>query len=181
MLRDQEATEGRRTQTALVLNKVDRIHPKERLLGISAQLHSAHRFDWPCLMVSALHGGGVQQLRDWLLLMSKPGKWSVPEGVTHTQPPLQLATEIIRAEVLRSCRQELPYLISQRNIGWTELRNGHLRIDQQLVVPHQRRSTTRIVERLLPRIGVAAKARLTEALGRQVHLYLSVGTADIID
>ena len=177
MLRQQAEEEGRRTETVLVLNKVDRVRPKARLLQVSARLHGAHAFDWPCLMLSALHGGGVRQLREWLLLMSKPGAWSVPAGMTHAQPPRTLAAEAIRAEILASFRQELPYLISQRTLGWTELRNGDLRIDQQLVVPRRRRSTAKIVERLLPRVGVAAKEQLSELLGRKVHLYLSVATS----
>ena len=37
----QERNGEPRTRTALVLNKVDRVHPKERLLELSQQLHAA--------------------------------------------------------------------------------------------------------------------------------------------
>lgn len=36
---------GARTQTALVINKVDLVHPKERLLELSERLHGLHTFD----------------------------------------------------------------------------------------------------------------------------------------
>ena len=66
----------------------------------------------------------------------------------------------------------MPYAIFQRNVGWTELRNGDLRIDQELVVPRSR-SVRRIVEKRLPGIAVASRKALREALGRNVRLHLT--------
>jgi GTPase len=172
----QQADDGRRTETVLVLNKVDRVKPKTRLLEMSARMHKRHRFDWPCLMVSALKNDGMEDLKNWLLLHAKPGEWAVPEGVRHVQSPLQVATEIIRANIFRCCKDELPYLISQRNVGWTELPNGDLRIDQELVAP-PRRSTQAIVQKRMAGIGKLARQQISAALGRNVHLFLSVGSA----
>ena len=42
-LDSQEADRGRRTETVLVLNKVDKVKPKTRLLELSEQLHKLHR------------------------------------------------------------------------------------------------------------------------------------------
>ena len=39
----QEVDGGRRTETVLVLNKVDKVRPKTRLLELSEQLHQWHR------------------------------------------------------------------------------------------------------------------------------------------
>eukprot|EP00965_Chrysotila_dentata_P203886 6182002-Pleurochrysis_carterae.AAC.5 len=104
VLVDQEKETGRRTQTVLVLNKVDLVKPKAKLLNMSEAFHKAFRsrqgtrcslsrlmhrlcgdfiavrlerflslsqafvlrssrFDWPCLMVSARDGSGVDTLR----------------------------------------------------------------------------------------------------------------------
>ena len=172
----QEADDGRRTETVLVLNKVDKVKPKTRLLELSEQLHKWHRFDWPCLMVSVLKNDGMEDLKNWLLLHAKPGEWAVPEGVRHVQSPLQMATEIIRANIFRCCKEELPYLIAQRNVGWTELSNGDLRIDQELIAP-SRKSTRGVVQKRLPGIGKLARQQISAALGRNVHLFLSVGSA----
>uniref|UniRef100_A0A7S4BDZ9 G domain-containing protein n=1 Tax=Chrysotila carterae TaxID=13221 RepID=A0A7S4BDZ9_CHRCT len=176
VLVDQEKETGRRTQTVLVLNKVDLVKPKAKLLNMSEAFHKAFRFDWPCLMVSARDGSGVDTLRDWLLLMSKPGKWSVAPDVVHERPPVEIAAEIIRAEIFNSYREELPYIIKQRTIGWTELRNGDLRIDQQLLLPDSKRANAhRIVTKRLPGVCIAARPKLAEAFGRPVHLFLTVG------
>ena len=92
------------------------------------------------------------------------------------QSPLQVASEIIRAHIFRCFTQELPYVLSQRNVGWTELQNGDLRIDQEILVPAKRRSTMQIVQNQLPRVGAAARRQLTETMGRRVHLYLSASS-----
>ena len=67
-------------------------------------------------------------------------------------------------------------LFAQRNVGWTEMSNGDLRIDQELVSP-PRRSTEAIVRKRLPGIGKAAREQIRAALGRNVHLCLTVGSA----
>ena len=113
----------------------------------------------------------------WLLLQARPGEWTVPEGVTHQQSPLQVATEIIRANIFAHCKDELPYAIDQRNIGWTELPSGDLRIDQELISP-PKKSTEAIVRKRLPGIGKLARQQISEALGRNGQLVLSVGSDD---
>lgn len=176
-LDEQEAAGGARTQTALVLNKVDRVRPKAQLLETSARLHAMHAFDLPGFMISAKTGDGVNDLRNFLLLRATPGEWAVPAGTTHVQAPLEQVTEIIRGHIFNFCSRELPYALTQRNLGWTELRSGALRIDQQIVVP-RRRSAKQIVERRIPGIGAAARVEIAEALGRPVFLSLTTAVVD---
>ena len=54
-----------------------------------------------------------------------------PADIVHVQPPLVRATEIIREHLFAYLRKELPYLVEQRNIGWTEL-DWYLRIQRAL-------------------------------------------------
>ncbi|EOD15337.1 hypothetical protein EMIHUDRAFT_211495 [Emiliania huxleyi CCMP1516] len=171
--------------TALVLNKVDLVRPKTKLLRVSEALSSTglHSFDWPGFMLSAQTGDGVRDLRRWLLTMARPGPWRVSAGVSHVQPPLVIASEVIRSHIFRCFRKELPYTLMQQNLGWTEMRNGGVRIDQQLLLPPKngiggpaKASTRAIVERRLPMVGKGAGIELSEVLGRPVSLVLSIGT-----
>ena len=179
-LRELEDAGGTRPQTALVLNKVDAVRKKEGLLRASQALHQTFPFDLLPAMVSARTGDGVDHLRGWLLLHATPGEWVAPAGVSHVQPPLTRATEIIRELIFSYFKQELPYLLEQRNIGWTELAHpeGALRIDQQIILPRQRKSVRKIVERRLPGVAAAARERLREEFGRTVFLHLSVASVD---
>jgi GTP-binding protein Era len=178
-LHELEVISGTRPQTALVLNKVDAVKTKPRLLSASRALHDAFAFDWPPFMVSARTGDGVSHLRDWLLNFARPGEWFAAAGVRHAQPPLLRASELIREQIFAFLSKELPYLIEQRNTGWTELSRpeGALRIDQQLLVPKGQKSTLKIVEARLPGIATAARRELRKEFGRVVFLHLSVAFA----
>jgi len=90
-------------------------------------------------------------------------------------------------------------MVEQRNLGWTELRSGDLRIDQQvgrdqpchlvtarnrhvttcqqLLLPKHNRSAHAILGRRLPGIASAARKALRTDFGRTVHLHLSLGAA----
>ena len=50
-------------------------------------------------MISASTGDGVDHLRGWLLLRAQPREWEAAASVTHVQPPLTRATEIIREAI----------------------------------------------------------------------------------
>lgn len=177
-LEDPSQGGAQRLKTSLVLNKVDRVRPKDRLLRVSRRLHNAFRFDYPTFMISALTGDGVRDLRNWLPLAAHPGEWSAPAGVAHVQPPLIRATEIIREQIYRCLSRELPYMIEQRNLGWTQLERPEraLRIDQQLLLPKQSRSAKKILEKRLPGIATAARAALREEFECVVFLYLSIAS-----
>ena len=158
--------------------QVDRVRNKELLLRLSALIHSWHAFDWPCFMVSAKRNSGVRALRGWLQLHARPGQWAAPTGAAHEQSPMQQATEIIRSAIFANFKQEMPYILEQRSIGWTELPNGDLRIDQMIGVPRKRKSTSALVRKRLPHVGREAREQLCEAFGRRVHLFLTLGTQD---
>jgi GTPase Era involved in 16S rRNA processing len=100
-------------------------------------------------------------------------------GVTHVQPPLTRATEIIREALFTYLDRELPYVLEQRNLGWTELTNPTqgLRIDQQLLIPRERKSVRKILEARLPGIATSARRQLRAEFGRPVFLHLSIGVA----
>ena len=62
LARELEAREAAckgQTETALVLNKVDLVAPKSRLLRLSDALHRDFGFDWPPFMLSAATGSGT--------------------------------------------------------------------------------------------------------------------------
>ena len=178
----------RRLQTALVLNKTDLVKPKGYLLKASRKLHEQFAFDWPAFMVSAKHGDkdlGVRDLRSWLINYARPGEWTVPQGVVQVQPPLVRATELIREQIFKYFQKELPYVLEQRNLGWTELSKpeGALRIDQELLLPTdgcspgKRKSMQKIVQKKLPLIATAARRNLRDEFERIVFLNLHLRSA----
>jgi len=75
---------------------------------------------------------GIQELRSHLLSLTKAGPWLYPADQKSDQSDLNRVEDIIRSELYAAIK--VPYSIKQVNAGWTELEDGVLRIDQNLVV-----------------------------------------------
>jgi GTP-binding protein Era len=158
----------------LAITKVD-IAAKERLLTIAAEAN--RRVDFAeTLMVSAVTGDGIDDLKATLATAMPDGPWHFPEDQVSDITTRLLAAEITREQLYRQLHEELPYASTVETEQWQEQRNGSVRIHQQILV--QRDSQKAIVlgkrgERIKA-IGSAARAELEAMLGRRVHLFLNV-------
>eukprot|EP00667_Euglena_gracilis_P018257 EG_transcript_19383 len=84
--------------------------------------------------VDAMRGRGVSRIINYLLKRAQPGPWQFPANCASDQSDVQLVDNIVREKIFRRFNHELPYQIDNATIGWTEMNNGHLRIDHALYV-----------------------------------------------
>ena len=112
--------------TILVLNKIDRIRHKVKLLHYSAVLTTdrqkdtygylgyggCSRFD-QVFMVSALTGNGVEQLRQYLLAEARSAPWLYSAGVTTDLDLQERIFEIFRGKLLELYKHEIPWQTKQ--------------------------------------------------------------------
>ncbi|XP_054749472.2 GTPase Era, mitochondrial-like [Lytechinus pictus] len=131
---------------------------------------------WPgfkaVYMVSALHGEGVQDLKDFLLTSAKPGDWEYHEDVVTNLTPEEILREAIREKLLETLPQEVPYNISQSTELWRTGDHGELHIVQTLIC--QKKSHMRMLEKKLAWIGRQATQNLMDAFHTDVKLSLHV-------
>jgi GTP-binding protein Era len=94
-----------------VLNKVDKVHPKERLLPILEEFWERGLFDEivPC---SALTGDNVDRLVDVLLELVPEGPPLFPEDMLTDKAERFLAAEYVREQVMVQTRKEIPYAVA---------------------------------------------------------------------
>lgn len=174
---DVERILGRLKNTSrpplLALNKVDRVK-KERLLDLAAQLNAQVPFA-ETFMISALQGGGVEDLKKYLAKSVAPGPWHYPEDEISDAPLRVMAAEITRERIYDRLHDELPYQAAVETTGWSEQKNG-IRIEQTIVV--ERESQKRIVlgkgGSMIKQLSTEARRELTRTLERPVHLFLFV-------
>ncbi len=163
-----------RQPVVLILNKVDLVE-KQRLLGLAAELNGAARFA-ATLMISALTGDGVDDLRQWLAAHVPPGPWLYPEDQVSDAPLRQLAAEITREKLYHRLHQELPYRSTVETDEWQERKDGSVRIAQTIFV--ERDSQRKIVlgkgGQMIRTIGADARREIAEIVERPVHLFLFV-------
>ena len=173
MLTQLAGMSGRRP--ILVLNKVDRVEDKSRLLKLVQDLSTRLPFE-EVFMIAALNGDGVAQLKRYLAAAVPEGPWLYPEDEMSDIPVRQLAAEITREKIYDNLHDELPYQITVETEGWKTLRDKSVRVDQVIYV--ERDSQKSIVlgkgGQTVKKISQASRAELTEIVGAPVHLFIFV-------
>jgi len=92
----------------LVINKIDTVEEKEKLLEIMALYGAAH--DWDAVMpISAQTGEGVEELLSVLSKWIPEGPQLFPEDMVTDQPERQIMAEIVREKLLRNLDKEIPH------------------------------------------------------------------------
>ena len=110
----------------LILNKVDLIRHKVKLLHYSAMLTNERKKDkWGYLphggssrfdhvfMISALTGDGIYQLRQYMLAMATPEEWLYSAGVTTDLNIQEQIAEVFRGKLLTLYKHEIPWQTKQ--------------------------------------------------------------------
>ncbi|HEY3778379.1 MAG TPA: GTPase Era [Rhizomicrobium sp.] len=165
---------SKRTNAALVLNKLDAL-PREQLLPLANKLHDPQVFA-RVFMISALNGDGVSDIRSWCVERMPEGPWHYPADQTADIPSRLLAAEITREKLYMTLHDELPYETSVETDGWTERKDGSLRIEQTIYVARESQKSI-VLGRggcTVKAIGAAARRELEVLFGRRVHLFLFV-------
>jgi GTP-binding protein Era len=158
----------------LVLNKVDLVK-KPALLALSASLTERLNPDM-VFMISAAQGDGVADLKHSLAGAMPQGPWLYPEDEVSDATDRMVAAELTREQVVNQLHQELPYATAVETETWEDRPDGSTVIRQQILVARDSQKAIVIGKggARLKRIGEAARAAITEHLGRRTHLYLHV-------
>ena len=165
-----------RTGTAalLVLNKIDLVGEKARLLPLIEQYKAIHEFaDY--IPVSATRGKGLDVLRKAILDRLPEGPAYFPEDYVTDQPERFLAAELIREKVLAATRQEVPHSVAVMVDRWEETR-GLTRIYATLRVVREGQKGIVIgtMGAMLKRIGTLARQEMEKLFGVKIYLDLHV-------
>lgn len=158
----------------LVLNKID-IVERPRLLELAAKLNEAFPFV-QTLMVSALTGDGVAEVRRALAALMPPGPWLYPEDQISDTPLRLLAAEITREKLFERLHEELPYASTVETDSWRDMPDGSVRIEQTIFVTREGQRKIVLGEggRTIKAIGTEARKEISAASGQKVHLFLFV-------
>ncbi|MDP9196594.1 MAG: GTPase Era [Pseudomonadota bacterium] len=161
-------------KAVLVLNKIDLV-PKGRLLELTAALNRTGLFT-DTLMISALTGDGIGQLKQYLAQRMRPGPWLFPEDQISDMPMRLLAAEVTREKLFLQLHEELPYAMMVETETWEEQDNGSVRIGQIICVTRDNHRAIVLGQggQRIKAIGIAARKELEQILERPVHLALHV-------
>jgi GTP-binding protein Era len=161
----------------LLINKVDRAQPKERLLPFIAEISQKADFA-EVVPLSALKRKNIERLPATIARYLPESPLLYPPDQLTDASDRFMAAEIIREKLTRRLQEEVPYglVVEIEGMGEAEDEPGKLVI--QAVIWVERTGHKAIVigkgGELLKEIGTAARLDLKRHFGRPVHLELWV-------
>jgi GTP-binding protein Era len=158
----------------IAVNKVDRANQSAvaETLQCAAELGVAEEI----FPVSARRGTGVQPLVEHLVALLPEGPFYFQPEQRSDQPESVLLAELVREQVLRRTREEVPHAVEVEIEAIETMHEDLVRIHALLLVETE--SQKRIVigagGRMVKDIGTAARRAIERELGTRVHLELTV-------
>jgi GTP-binding protein Era len=161
----------------LLINKVDRVHPKERLFGFIEDVSKKAEFA-EVVPISATKGSNVARLPEIIARYMPESPLLYPADQVTDAPERFMVTEIVREKLMLRLQEELPYGINVELEGMGESEDEPGKLVVQAVIWVERAGQKAIVigkagERL-KEIGTASRLDLKRHFGRPVHLELWV-------
>ncbi len=163
-----------RRPALLVVNKIDLVRPRERLLPILDDLHRRTGFE-EIVPVSARSGENCDELERVILSHLPEGEPFYPEDQLTDRSSRFLAAELIREQLTRRYHKELPYALTVEVEQFSE-RPHLLRIGAVIWVerPNQKAILLGKGGQAMKETATAARQALEEFFGRKVYLQLWV-------
>lgn len=161
----------------LILNKIDLIHEKSKLLPLIEEYRKRYEFA-EVIPISALKRKGLDDLLNTILSALPAGPAYFPEDEITDQPARFMAAEIIREQVLLNTSEEIPYATTVLVDSFEEGQRL-TRIAATIYVERDGQKGILVGKggRMLKKIGTAARLQIERMLGTKVFLELYVKAA----
>ncbi len=163
-----------RTKAFLVLNKVDLIREKSKLLPLIEQYRTLYDFS-EVIPISALKRKGLDSLLEMVIAALPAGPAYFPEDQITDQPARFMAAEIIREQVLLNTSEEIPYATTVMVDNFEEgARLARIAATIYCERPGQKGILVGKGGKMLKKIGTSARLQMERMLGTKVFLELYV-------
>lgn len=160
------------TPTILVLNKIDLLEDKSKLMGQMATMYNRYQFA-AVIPISVLQNDGIDLVEQEVQQLAKESPHYFPDDAFTDQPERVLAAEMIREKILNMLQEEVPHGVAVSIERMTERDDRDL-LDIDAVIYCERDSHKGILigknGAMLKRISSAARADLETFFQIQVNL-----------
>jgi len=155
----------------LVLNKVDTVHPKERLLPLLAECAARHAFA-AIVPVTARSRAGLEPLVAEVLDRLPEQEAMFGSGTVTTRDTRFRIAEVLREKLMQALRQEVPYGIGVEICELEHDADGRLCAAATIWVDRESHKAIVVGRggRLIKQVGQAARLELQTALDCRLHL-----------
>ena len=162
------------TPVFLLLNKIDLLRDKKKMLPIIEEYRRLHDFG-EVIPLSGLKKEGLDMLLDAIVKALPAGPAYFPEDQTTDQPVRFMAGEIIREQVLLATKEEVPHATT---VIVEQFEEGERLVRIAATIYCERDGQKAILlgkgGQMLKKIGTAARLNMERMLGKKVFLELFV-------
>lgn len=155
-------------KTVVVLNKVDGMKPEaigKQLLAVAPLDASAY------FPVSGFTGQGIKPLVEHLLARMPAGPHWYPQESRTDMPETQWVAELVREQLMRALREEVPHSIATRVVQWD---GGHIKVEILVERDSQKGIVIGKGGAVLKQVGVAVRRQLPK--DHHLELFVTVDT-----
>jgi len=166
---------GEKSKVILLLNKIDLLENKDRLIEKLAEYSKLYDFE-EIIPVSVLNGEGLDLLMEILEKYAENGPHYFPDDKFTDQPEKVIMSEIIREKALMNLNEEVPHgiAVTIESLNERENRSGTPILDITATIFCERESHKGIVigkgGSMLRKIGQDARADLEDFFRIKVNL-----------
>ena len=159
---------------AIAVNKVDKLDRARTLAALTAAADL--ELDAEIFPISALTGAGLTELVEHLVSLVPEGPLLYPPEEKSDLPERVRLAELIREQVLRRTREELPHAVEVEIDEMEEREDGLLVVRARVWAETESQKGILVGAggRMVKAVGTAARREIARATGRRVHLDLSV-------
>jgi GTPase len=161
-------------EPVIAVNKVDRLDRARTLEGLEAA--AALGLNGEIFPVSAKTGQGVPALSEHLATLMPESPFLYPPEERSDLPERVRLAELVREQVLRRTREEVPHAVEVEVDEIEEREDGLLLISARVWAESESQKAILIGKggSMVRAVGTAAREEIEASLGRRVHLDLSV-------
>lgn len=154
----------------LIMNKVDRMNDKHRLLPFLQSCYEKMQF-LAMVPVSARKGQNIDKLEKVIANALPKAEFSYPRDQLTDRSQRFLAGEFLREKLMRYLHQEIPYGLTVSIEQFSEHKKI-IKISAIIWVAHSRQKAIIIGKKgeLLKKIGTEARSEIEARLGKKVYL-----------
>ncbi len=163
----------------LALNKMDRLPPekvKEHTEAYWSLLSGEPTVQWDWMMISATAGDNRDKLLEMIIARLPEGPQYYPEDQVTDRTEREVVADLVREQVLRFTRQEIPHAVAVVVESWDERRSGAVHIGATIYAERESQKAIIIGKggTMLKKIGAAARHEIERLIEGQVFLELWV-------
>ena len=168
------ALKGAGVPVVTALNKVDRLDRGRTLAALEAA--AALEVPGEIFPVSALGGAGIGELVAELVSLLPEGPFLYPPADTSDLPLEVRIAELVREQVLRRTREEVPHSVEVEVDELEEREDGLLVVRARVWAETESQKGILVGAggRMVRAVGTGARKEIERMLGRRVHLELNV-------